>query len=88
MVLEKSGEVAEVSPANESFGPFIYAHHGANVYYFPLMSSKALTIYSSQGQTFWRDVIVDITDASSQDVYVVVTRNADVLNLKIMSSSE
>lgn len=88
VVLDKSGEVAEVSPGNESSGPIVNGHHGANVYYFPMTSSKALTIYSSQGQTFWRDVIVDITDASSQDVYVAVTRNADVLNLKIMSSSE
>nr|BDT63192.1 MAG: wsv447-like protein [Hemigrapsus takanoi nimavirus]GBG35366.1 wsv447-like protein [Hemigrapsus takanoi nimavirus] len=88
VVLDKSGEVAEVSPGNESSGPIVNGHHGANVYYFPLTSSKALTIYSSQGQTFWRDVIVDITDASSQDVYVAVTRNADVLNLKIMSSSD
>ncbi|KAK8374111.1 hypothetical protein O3P69_015533 [Scylla paramamosain] len=72
----------------ESFGPFINGHHEANVYYFPLTSSKALTIYSSQGQRFWQDVIVGITDASSQDVYVSVTRNADVLNLKIMSSSK
>ena len=88
VVLDKSGEVAEVSPGNESYGPIVNGHHGANVYYLPLTSSKALTIYSSQGQTFWRDVIVDITDASSQDVYVAVTRNADVLNLRIMSSSE
>lgn len=88
VVLDKSGEVAKVSPGNESFGPIVNGHHGANVHYFPLTSSKALTIYSSQGQTFWRDVIVDITDASSQDVYVAVTRNVDVLNLKIMSSSK
>lgn len=88
VVMDKSGEIAEVSPGNESFGPIVNGHHGANVYYFPLSSSKALTIYSSQGRTFWRDVIVDITDASSQDVYVAVTRNANVLNLKIMSTSE
>lgn len=88
IVLDKSGEVAQVSPGHECFGPIINGHHGASVYYFPLSSNKAQTIYSSQGQTFWRDVIVDITDASSQDMYVAVTRNADILNLKIMRSSQ
>ncbi|ASA40498.1 wsv447 [White spot syndrome virus] len=61
---------------------------GNNVYvqYLPFESSQAMTIYSCQGHTFFRDTIVDLSGASTQDAYVAVTRNSNPQNLFIIQN--
>lgn len=87
--IDRSKLVAPVSAGEKTWGVLHNGkYYGAAVTYFPITSSKAQTIYSSQGQTLWRDTFVDITGSSSQDAYVAITRNADVLNLKIMEASQ
>ena len=58
------------------------------VQYIPLDSSQAMTIYSSQGQTFNMDTIVDLTGVSASDAYVAITRNSDPLHLYIIQSTK
>lgn len=87
--MDRGGMVAPVSAGEKTWGALHGGkYYGAAVSYFPITSSKAQTIYSSQGQTLWRDTFVDISGSSSQDAYVAITRNANVLNLKIMEASE
>ena len=88
ILVDRTGEIAKVRAGNETFGSLHKGRYGACVRYFPVNSSRAVTIYSSQGHTYWIDVIVDVSHASIQDFYVAITRNLDILQLKVMSLSD
>ena len=68
-------------------GPFINdsIRVGAEVDYLPLASQQTITIYSSQGWTFWRNTLVDPMNVSYEDAYVAVTRNRDPRQLRVLS---
>nr|BDT63556.1 MAG: wsv447-like protein [Pasiphaea japonica whispovirus] len=95
----KNGELT-VSVFVERLGSIIHLKEGqhmlgtnnenninnAYVKYLPFESSQAMTIYSCQGHTFFRDTVVDLSGASTQDAYVAITRNSDPLNLYIVET--
>lgn len=80
----RQGEKIYISPGTQNIG----VTNNARVIYLPIESSKTMTIYSCQGQTFWRDTIVDLSFTSIQDKYVAITRNGDIVNLKILHLSD
>lgn len=88
IMIHRTGKIANVRAGNETFGSLHNGRYGAHVRYFPVSSSRAVTFYSSQGHTYRIDVIVDVSHASTQDTYVALTRNEDVLQLKVMSLSD
>lgn len=69
-------------------GPAEAGYSGSYVRFLPLESGQAMTIYSCQGQTFFRDTVVDLSGASTQDAYVAITRNNNPLNLYIVQTHE
>lgn len=85
IMVNRTGKIANVRAGNKTFGVLHNGRYGAHVRYFPVNSSHAVTFYSSQGHTYKTDVIVDVSHASIQDIYVALTRNEDVLQLKVMS---